>query len=686
MGFYKLLQETGAALLQEIGDYILLDRWFRTPVAGIIEIHNTAGDLVQVLENAYGITYVQEINVPHYLKFSLPATDTKAVDITPTNEYWLRDYKTGAVRRKFRLQRRSDTRRGSQLETNVECLDFMSQLTTGMAVDYLAGTTITYMASAASYGGIIHAVVDDATHIFVAGETTNTIRKYLKSDMSLVAESPSYGGSIRALYVDATHVFAAGETTFTVRKYLKTDLTYVTQSPSYGANIYTIDGDDTYIYAVGDIVAGSYYIKKYLKSDLTLSATSPNITDVSQRIKVDATHVYVSCWVLQTTRRYLITTLAYVDTTVAYGGLVYAMAVDDTYVYMAGATTLTIRRYLKSDMSYVSQSPSYGGNIRAFARYGAYLYAAGDTTQTIRRYLLSDLSYSDQSPNYGGAILDMALDGEYAFIGGDTILAAHKYSLFDALNDVIDDLLVFPMQTPVVTKGDISDYADLVRVVKVSGQSLLEALLSLRESVGGYMEVDNDRHLNWYSSIGEDKGQQIRYQKNLLGIEKEVDYSQLFNRIYAYGQDSAGGRVLLSKVQTNNYVEDVPSQTAYGRIFTKAFSNYNLAEAATLLEWANQLLATHKVPPTMYHIETVDLSPILGFDFEELQLGSTITILDEELGISISAIVVKIEHPDLLLNPQDMKIDISNVMENLSNSLINTNSKLQAHEAYLTGG
>jgi hypothetical protein len=73
-----------------------------------VEIRTTDGNLVAVLKNAFKINYIKQINAPHVLKFSLPATDPNLVDIILGNEYWLRDNKTGDVVRKFRLQGQRD--------------------------------------------------------------------------------------------------------------------------------------------------------------------------------------------------------------------------------------------------------------------------------------------------------------------------------------------------------------------------------------------------------------------------------------------------------------------------------------------------------------------------------------------------------------------------------------------------
>jgi phage minor structural protein len=248
------------------------------------------------------------------------------------------------------------------------------------------------------------------------------------------------------------------------------------------------------------------------------------------------------------------------------------------------------------------------------------------------------------------------------------------YEAEDAtISTIVNALLAFQVLTPAITVGTIdASYADLTRSIKVDGDTIWRALLRLRDTVGGYIYVDNDRQLQWDTSLGEDKGQQIRYRKNLKGIEREIDYTQLFNRIYAYGAGEGTARIKLSDAegQDEDYIEDETSQTDWDGIYPGVFVDRSITHPDTLLAWANLLLADYKDPPIYYRIDTVDLSQSedLGFSFEALQLGSTITVIDEDLGIDVKVIVVTIEHPDLL-HPEQMTLELANRTKDITDTL-----------------
>jgi len=90
----------------------IFDIWL-SAIKYIIEIHDSSGNLVTILENAHDINYIEAINEAPILRFSLPADDTKAANIIKANEIWLINYEdeTPSVVAKFRLSRREDGRR-----------------------------------------------------------------------------------------------------------------------------------------------------------------------------------------------------------------------------------------------------------------------------------------------------------------------------------------------------------------------------------------------------------------------------------------------------------------------------------------------------------------------------------------------------------------------------------------------
>jgi len=69
----------------------------------IVELHNSAGELVAILEDAHMVSLTRTINEASILTFSIPGDDTKISGISRSHEIWIRDYETGTVLEKFLL-------------------------------------------------------------------------------------------------------------------------------------------------------------------------------------------------------------------------------------------------------------------------------------------------------------------------------------------------------------------------------------------------------------------------------------------------------------------------------------------------------------------------------------------------------------------------------------------------------
>ena len=98
--------------------------------------------------------------------------------------------------------------------------------------------------------------------------------------------------------------------------------------------------------------------------------------------------------------------------------------------------------------------------------------------------------------------------------------------------------------------------------------------------------------------------------------------------------------------------------TTRADIFSKSVS-LSASDVDALLEMGRTKLTDLKMPVISLNSSLVDLSMEEGHEFEELQLGSTIRVIDEGLDIDTSARVVRIAKPDLA-HPDQITIEIAN--------------------------
>ena len=176
--------------------------------------------------------------------------------------------------------------------------------------------------------------------------------------------------------------------------------------------------------------------------------------------------------------------------------------------------------------------------------------------------------------------------------------------------EILQTLLSYQVREPKITIGHIDpEYAHKTRSLSVNGDSVLRAIFELHKTIGGHIFVDNDRRLHWLKTIGEDKGQQIRYRKNLVGITRDIDFTSLVNRVYVYGKGSGKERVKLTDMgHPTEYLDDEDSIAKWGGVYARVFVDKRITHPETLMAWAERLLERLRDPVISYTINTIDLS------------------------------------------------------------------------------
>lgn len=254
--------------------------------------------------------------------------------------------------------------------------------------------------------------------------------------------------------------------------------------------------------------------------------------------------------------------------------------------------------------------------------------------------------------------------------------------------EILQTLLSYQVREPKITIGHIDpEYAHKTRSLSVNGDSVLRGIFELQKTVGGHIFVDPEGRLHWLKTIGEDKGQQIRYRKNLVGITRDIDYTLLCNRVYVYGAGGGPDRVKLTDAGLDyEYIDDADSQSRWGGVYARVFVDKRITHPETLLGWARRLLEVYKDPVISYTIRSIDLSAYPGMEFEQLQVGSIVTVIDEELGIDVKLNVVSITHPDLH-NPQEIEIQLASKVRDITDTItgVYDSQQLTDHTAVEVG-
>ena len=253
------------------------------------------------------------------------------------------------------------------------------------------------------------------------------------------------------------------------------------------------------------------------------------------------------------------------------------------------------------------------------------------------------------------------------------------------LYEILLELLSHQVREPKISIGYIDpEFRELTRSLSVDGDSIQRAIYELHKTIGGHIFVDNDRRLHWLKTIGEDKGQQIRYRKNLVGITRDIDFTSLVNRVYVYGKGSGKERVKLTDMgHPTEYLDDEASITKWGGVYARVFVDKRITHPETLMAWAERLLERLRDPVISYTINTIDLSSQEGMDFDKLRIGSIVTVIDEDLGINVKLNVVGLTRPDIQKAPHELEVTLASKIVDITDTLtgVYDNQQLSSHAA-----
>ena len=187
------------------------------------------------------------------------------------------------------------------------------------------------------------------------------------------------------------------------------------------------------------------------------------------------------------------------------------------------------------------------------------------------------------------------------------------------VTDILTDLLAF-QETANIVLGGVSPSLDKVIAFAADGENIWEACKLVRDTVGGFLYVDFDpaapltRRLWLSDNLGENKGQQVRFGKNLTGLEHVTDYIDYCNRLYPVG----GGSLKLDTKTFTRVDVDKSSDATYGYLkiqgLYSAYKGWTAAGAALPGTITIEKPTGAFVSPTGYEESTGWIDPQNAYD------------------------------------------------------------------------
>lgn len=696
-----------------------------------IEVRDKDGDLVSILDNAFGGRTERAVNSPAVLTFKLPADDDKADGINFSSELWVRK-PDGTIEEKFLLSKgtKKTQRNDKGIYNSFEAYSYLAQLTskiedvydTGASGDTISNIVAEILAYQVGENqitvGTIDAAIGDLTravnverdtiiralaHIAGTLDFENFIKinpenrelnwttsigedkgqqirdkKNLKSlvkeeDFSNLATkiyARGRGEGDAALTLPAPGYVGAGFITYNYRKKIKTDHTKVvgTGETDIEVLIYLASDSDLVAHARADGFDISFF-------DMSGNELAHD------RVKYDNATGELEAHVS------LPTLSAAVDIEIwMYYGDAAASDQNDpentwdsdfkAVLHLLDLTTSTVEDSTSNDndgakkaasepieaTGKVGQAQSFDGiddyikiTDGASLRFGSDGFALQGWIKApaVQDLLLSEIGFDTISnldwkmsdPIIYRSILDKKTDGRYMLRNWQ-----------DQLTFEIEDHL-----------GNNVEASSSETVFDNAWHYI--ALIVDRTGNQAHLLVDEVWTTTDISSV---TGNISPTDDLYIGVDgnEEYPFQMILDELWASGTAREKNRILTQRANQNSpttFIIVGIEQKAPGGI-SDTIIDKRITHLITLQAWANAELQKRQVPKVTYRPDSVDLSQISDdFDFEKIQLGSVLWLIDEELGVAVNIRILKIVRN--LDNPSDVKLDMSNLSDNLSDNL-----------------
>lgn len=177
---------------------------------------------------------------------------------------------------------------------------------------------------------------------------------------------------------------------------------------------------------------------------------------------------------------------------------------------------------------------------------------------------------------------------------------------------------------------------------------------------------------------------EVRFGKNLAEIEREVDPSNIVNRLYPLGAGEGVNQLDITSVNNGvNYIENPESIAKYG-LQSYIWTDKRFENAESLLASARRMLDEWSVPKVSYRIKAVDLSSLTGLSIDKLTVGKVIRVTDPEIGTFDTRIVGEVKS-DVYGAPYDCELTLSNFTESAGQTFANLERRQEITDAYAQG-
>jgi phage minor structural protein len=158
---------------------------------------------------------------------------------------------------------------------------------------------------------------------------------------------------------------------------------------------------------------------------------------------------------------------------------------------------------------------------------------------------------------------------------------------------------------------------------------------------------------------------EIRWRKNLIGIERSEDPTYIITRLYPLGYGEGINQLTIKDVNSGIPYINADTAATYG-IIAATFVDKTEENPINLLAKSQAELEKAKIPQVTYSIEGADIYQITQDSIDRFrEPGTLVTVYDEDFGVFQSR-VITVKKPDIKGKPGDIQVEISTKKEDIT--------------------
>ncbi|MFD2118165.1 phage tail spike protein [Paenibacillus yanchengensis] len=176
----------------------------------------------------------------------------------------------------------------------------------------------------------------------------------------------------------------------------------------------------------------------------------------------------------------------------------------------------------------------------------------------------------------------------------------------------------------------------------------------------------------------------IRYGHNMSGITREVNPTELVNRVYGLGYGEGVNQLTFAEVNNGvPYIEDAESIAKYG-LKQQVWADRRFTSAETLIARARTILAESSVPRVTYTVDASELYAITGDRNDKFRTGDVVRVQDPDMG-KLDIRIVNVKKGDIFGDRGKVQLEIANKSQDITTSMSDINNRLRIEEVYAQG-